>query len=138
MADETETQVMTRPQEETLVVPVIAETFSVGKRTVVTGGVRLTKRVSEHTEIVDEPLLREAVHVERVPINRIVAETPAARYEGDVLIVPVLEEILVVEKRLMLKEEIHIHPTQTQVHQPQQINVRVEDVVIEEIAPSET
>lgn len=133
-----DTLVMTRLDEETVVVPVIAETFSVSKQTVVTGGVRLSKRVSEHTETVDEPLLHEDVQVERVPINQIVAEAPQSRYEGDTLIVPVLEEVLVVEKRVLLKEEIHIHRTQTQVHQPQQVNVRVEDVVIEEIIPSET
>ncbi len=30
------------------------------------------------------------------------------RQEGDLLIVPVVEEVLVVEKRLVLKEELHI------------------------------
>ena len=120
--------------EETAVVPVIAETLTVGKQTVVTGGVRLTKRVSEHEETVDEPLLREDVHIERVPINQMVSETPQARYEGDVLIVPVLEEVLVVEKRLMLREEVRIQRRQTETHQPRQITIRAEDVVIEEIA----
>lgn len=33
---------------------------------------------------------------------------PEIRTEGDVTIVPVLEEVLVVEKRLVLKEELHI------------------------------
>ena len=32
----------------------------------------------------------------------------ATRTEGDITIVPVVEEVLVVEKRLMLKEELHI------------------------------
>ncbi len=125
------------PDMETVVVPVIAETLAVGKRTIVTGGVRLTKRVSEHEETVDEALLREDVHVERVPVNQRVAAAPEARYVGDTLIVPVLEEVLVVEKRLMLKEEIRITRTQTQVHEPQQVTVRTEDVEIEEIAPAE-
>ena len=125
------------PEAEAVVVPLIAETLAVGKRTVVTGGVRLTKRVSEHEETVDEPLLREEVHVERVPVNQMVDAAPEARYEGDTLIVPVLEEVLVVEKRLMLKEEIHIKRSQTEVHEPQTISVRTEDVVIEEIAPAE-
>ncbi len=123
--------------DEPVVVPVLAETLAVGKRTVVTGGVRVTKRVSEREETVDEPLLREDVHVERVPVNQIVAEAPQARYEGDMLIVPVLEEVLVVEKRLMLKEEVRIQRAQTQTHQPQQVLLRAEDVVIEEIAATE-
>ncbi len=132
-----DTLVMTRPQEDTVVVPVIAETLTVGKRTVVTGGVRLTKRVSEHEETVDEPLLREEVRVHRLPINQMVQKAPEARYEGDTLIVPVLEEVLVVEKRLMLKEEIHIQRLQTEVREPQQVTVRTEDIEVEEIAPAE-
>ena len=123
--------------EKTIVVPLIAETLTVGKRTVVTGGVRLTKRVSEHEETVDVPLLRQEVHVERIPVNQMVIQAPEARYEGDTWIVPILEEVLVVEKRLMLKEEIHITRSQTEVHEPQQVTVRTEDVAIEEIAPAE-
>jgi stress response protein YsnF len=37
-----------------------------------------------------------------------VDQPPALREEGDVLIVPVLEEVVVVEKRLVLKEELRI------------------------------
>jgi hypothetical protein len=46
--------------------------------------------------------------VERVPIDREVSETPSIREEDGVTIVPVVEEILVVERRLRLKEELHI------------------------------
>ena len=80
-----------------------------------TGGVRLVKKVTEHEETVDLPLLRADVQVERVPINRVVLEAPPSRQEGDTLIVPILEEVLVTEKRLMLKEEVRITRTQTEV-----------------------
>ena len=100
-----------------------------------TGGVRLTKRVTEREETVDEPLLRADVQVERVPINRVVTEAPQARQEGDTLVVPILEEVLVVEKRLMLKEEVRITRTQTEVHQPQAVTLRMEEAVIEGITP---
>ena len=135
-ADVEKTQVMGYAAGET-VIPIVAEELSVGKRTVVTGGVRLTKSVSEREETVDEPLLRTDVHVERVPINQMVADAPQPRYEGDVYVVPVLEEVLIVEKRLMLKEEIRIQRTQTETHQPQQVTVRAEEVVLEEILPTE-
>lgn len=121
-------------QEETIV-PLVAETLRVTKETVVTGGVRLTKRVTEHEETVDEALLREDVQVERVAINQMVAEAPPMRQEGDTLIVPILEEVLVVEKRLMLKEEVRITRTHTVVHQPQGVTLRSEEAVIEEIDP---
>ena len=127
---------MTQDQDaETIVVPVIAEVLQVGKQTVVTGGVRLTKRVTEREETVEELLLRESVHVERVPINQIVTEVPAVRQEGDTLIVPILEEVLVVEKRLLLKEEVRIQRTHSEVHESQTVMVRSEEAVIEEIAP---
>lgn len=116
-------------------VPLMEETLRVTKQEVVTGGVRLVKRVTEREETVDEPLLRESVHVERVPVNRLVAEAPASRQEGDTLVVPILEEVLVVEKRLMLTEEVRITRTRTEVHQPQTVTLRSEEAVIEGITP---
>lgn len=134
-----QTQVLSQPltesKEGTITVPLVEETLRVTKQEVVTGGVRLTKRVTEREETVDEPLLRADVQVERVPINQIVTETPQARQEGDTLVVPILEEVLVVEKRLMLKEEVRITRTQTQIHQPQAVTLRKEEAVIEGITP---
>ncbi|MDF2689253.1 MAG: hypothetical protein K0Q80_2218 [Microvirga sp.] len=53
-------------------------------------------------------LRQEDVEVTRVPVDKVVDTAPQIRTEGDVMIVPVLEEVLVVEKRLVLKEELHI------------------------------
>ena len=132
----TEAEVELAAREDgTVVIPIVEEMLTVDKRAVVTGGVRLVKRVTEREEVIDEALLREAVTVERVPINQIVAEAPASRQEGDTLIVPVLEEVLVTEKRLLLKEEIRITRTQTTVHEPQTITLRAEHAALEEILP---
>jgi len=57
------------------------------------------------------------------------------RYEGDTIIIPVLEEVLVVEKRLMLKEEIHITQHHEEFHQPQHVVLRNEDIAVERLAP---
>ncbi len=125
-----------REQEsDAVVIPIVEEMLTVDKRTVITGGVRVVKRVTEREEEIDEALLRETVRVERVPINQIVTEAPAARQEGDTLIVPVLEEVLVTEKRLLLKEEVRITRTQTTVHDPQTVTVRSEEAVLEDILP---
>ncbi len=133
------TQILSRPLMEaddgSVTVPVMEEMLRVTKREVVTGGVRLVKRVTEREETVDEALLRSDVQVERVPINRMVTEAPPSRQEGDTLIVPILEEVLVVEKRLMLKEEVRITRTQTEFHQPQVVTLRTEEAVIEGITP---
>jgi uncharacterized protein (TIGR02271 family) len=90
------------------VVPIVEETVSVTKRAVPTGRVRIHTAVEERSELVRADLEREHVEVERVPLNREVAAMPAVRHEGDVMIVPVVEEVLVIEKRLVLKEELHI------------------------------
>jgi stress response protein YsnF len=95
--------------------------------------------VKEREEVVEEPLLREEVVVEHVPINRLweVGSVPEARYEGDTLILPVLEEVVVVEKRLMLKEELHIRRIQKTVQEPQHIMLRSEEVTVERIEPTQ-
>ena len=124
-------------QIESLVIPLVAETLVVGKETVVTGGARVSTHVTERVETVDMPLRREDVQVERVPINRQVFETPQPRQEGDRWVIPILEEVLVVEKRLFLKEEVRIRRTVTEVHTPQAVTLRTEEAVIEEIAPDD-
>ena len=56
----------------------------------------------------DEPLLREDCDIERVSVRKLIDRPAETRQEGDTLIVPLMEEIWVVEKRLMLREELHI------------------------------
>jgi stress response protein YsnF len=90
------------------VLPIVEETLRLGTRERVTGKVR----VSTTTEIVEEiaraDLRSDLVDVTRIAVGRQVETVPEVRTEGDVVIVPVVEEILVVEKRLVLKEELHI------------------------------
>ena len=120
---------------EELVIPIVSETLGVQKRVITTGGARVIKTVTQHEETIDETLLREEVSVERVPINQVIEEPRGTRQEGDTLIIPLMEEVLFVEKRLMLKEELRITRTQTQTHQPQQVALRTEEAVIEKIEP---
>lgn len=91
-----------------MIIPLLAEHISVGKRGIVQGTVRVDIRTRTEEQIVDETLTQERVEVERVPVGRIVQAIPAIREEGDTTIISVVEEILVVERRLVLKEEIHL------------------------------
>ena len=77
-----------------LVLPVIEEQLDVQTRPVETGRVRLRKIVEEREELVDPPLLRDEVLVERVPINRVVEGPVSVRTEGDTVVIPLLEEVL--------------------------------------------
>ena len=93
-------------EAETL--PLVAETARVDKARIVTGQVdvhTITDTVAEHVKAMVDS---QTVEVTRVPVDREVDAPPAIRTEGDVTVVPVLEEVLVIEKRLVLKEEIRI------------------------------
>lgn len=114
--------------------PVMEEQLQVGKRTVDTGrGLRVHKTVSEREQVLDQPLLKEELVVEHVPVGRTLpeSEAPQARYEGSTLVIPVLEEVLVVQKQLLLKEEVRITRVQRQEASPQSVKLRSEQVAVE-------
>jgi uncharacterized protein (TIGR02271 family) len=71
--------------------------------------------------------------VERVSIDRVVDQAPPPRQEGDTLVLPVLEEVVVVERRLVLKEEVRITRRATESRNPQTVTLRSEDVRIDRI-----
>lgn len=122
---------------EQLVVPLVEEQLEARKRQVETGRLRVRKVVHEHDELIDEPLLHEELEVERVPVNRPVDAPTPVRYEGDTMIVPLFEEVLVVEKRLMLAEELHITKRRTQVRKSQQVTLRGEEATVERLPAAE-
>lgn len=127
----------TEVENPEVVIPVIEEEVKVGKKIVETGKVRISKKVSEHEELVDEPLLREQVAVERVPVNQYVEAMPQPRQEGDRLIIPVVKEEIVVQKRLLIVEELHIRKQVTEAHEPQRVILRKEEVEVTRIAADE-
>ena len=112
------------------VIPVLREVLNVSKREVERGRVVIHKTVSEREEAAEILLRQVDVSVERVPVGRTVTEAPATRQEGDVTIVPILEEVLVVEKRLVLKEELHIRRTTTERMSHEVVRLRSETVAI--------
>lgn len=117
-----------------LVVPVVEEFLHVEKETVETGRVVIRKHVHVDTRVIDEPLRDEQVNVQRIAVNRYVDEAPAVRYEGDTMIVPVLREEIVVTKRLLLVEELHVRKQVLITHAPQTVELRREEVHYERIS----
>lgn len=112
------------------VIPVVAEEPTVQKRKRTTGSVAIRKSVHERTEVVDPALQAEEVKIERVAVNRIVEGPVPVRQEGDTTIISLLEEVLVVEKRLVVREEVHITRLHKEVHAPQEVQLREEHVEI--------
>jgi uncharacterized protein (TIGR02271 family) len=101
-----------------LIVPLYEEQLSVVKNRIVTGRVQVSAVTREHEHVVDELLAREQVEVDRVPIGKVIDTMPDVHEVGDTIIIPVVEEILVVQRRLLLKEEVHIRRVRgTERHQ---------------------
>jgi uncharacterized protein (TIGR02271 family) len=119
-----------------LVFPVIEEQAFVDKRVIETGKVRISKQISEREELIDVPLFREEVTVERVPVNQYVNQPPQIRHEGDVMIIPVVQEQLVMQRRLVLVEELRVRKQVVETHQPQTVVLRREDVDIRRVTES--
>lgn len=96
-------------------------------------GVRIAKHVDERDERFTVPVTSEEWSVERVAIDRLLepGEVPRQRQEGDVLILPVLEEVAVVEKRLRLKEEIRIVRRQHREDVEKEVRLKRERVEVE-------
>ena len=124
------------PMSNQKVLPVIEERLEVGRRTVETGAVRVRKRVDEVKEQVREPLVSEYVDAERVPIGRVLQEPVGIRHEGDVTIVPVVEERLVTRKELVLVEEIRLTRRREVRETDQEVTLRRESVVVERLDPA--
>jgi uncharacterized protein (TIGR02271 family) len=110
-------------REDEVVIPVIEEELATGTREVQTGSVRVEKEVEKRVRRVSAPLVREDVEVRRVAVNRVVEEAPKVRRRGDTVIVPVVEEELVVTKRLVLKEEIHLVKRRTKERVVKEVEV---------------
>ena len=119
------------------VVPVIEEAPTIERARKVVGRVRVTKRVTTRDVPVDVELQGERVQVKRVRVGREVAAPPPVRQDGDTTIVPVLEERVVVEKRLVLREEIHITRVRTTARAQKRVQVRAEEVDVERIGKGE-
>jgi len=87
------------------------EHLLVGKREVERGRVVVRTRVVEREEFAEVALRSEGVTVERVPVGREVEAAPPVREEDGVTIIPILEEQMVIQTRLVLKEEVRITRT---------------------------
>lgn len=113
-------------------IPVLTEVATVSKRTVTTGVVTVEKQVESRDYLVSQVLQSRGASVERVPKGTVVdaAQPPQVRTEDGITIIPVLEEILVVEKRLVLKEELHIRHHIDEVLSTQEVTLRNETVVL--------
>ncbi len=117
-------------EPETLTLALLAEQLAVTRRRVEHGVVRVTAVTREHEQLVDEALTQERIEVERVPVGRTVDAVPPIREEGDTTVMPVVEEVVVVERRLVLKEEVRIRRVRSTERHRETVVLRTQEAVI--------
>ncbi len=119
--------------ENPVVVPVLAEELHAGVRRIPTGGVRVHKRVGKREENIDQPLRREQVEVRRVVRNQVVPGPLPVRHDGATMIVPVVKEVLKIEKQYILTEELHITKRTVEERHAEKVILRQEQADVERI-----
>jgi len=112
------------------VLPLLSEELSVSRRLIETGIVKVATVTHGREVLVDEPVVHERVEVERIAVGRFIDTFPDVREEGDTTIIPVVEEVIVVEKRLVLKEEVHLRRVRVTEQHQELVVLREQDAVI--------
>jgi uncharacterized protein (TIGR02271 family) len=119
-------------------IPLAAEEVVVSKHVVETGRVKIARVTHEREQEIDELLARETVDIGRTPIGRPIDAMPAVRQEGDTIIIPIVEEVLVVERRLFLKEEVHVRRVRTTERHQETVRLRHQEAVITRVQGGST
>lgn len=113
-----------------VVIPLHAEEVSIGKKQVATGRVKVSTVTHSREELVQQLLQSERVEVERVPMGQVVAKVPEIRTEGDITIIPVVEETVVLQRQLVLKEEVRIRRVRETQNYQERVILRQQEAVI--------
>lgn len=120
------------------VVPIAKEEAHIEKREIITGRVRVHTVTKAIEELIHQDLAQERVEVSRISIDREIEVVPEIRQDGDVTIIPVVEEILIIEKRLILKEEIHIQRIRSVEPIETRMVLRKQEAVVERLDVDDT
>jgi uncharacterized protein (TIGR02271 family) len=114
------------------VLPLAEETLRIEKRSVSRGLKTIRSVTEESEELVTSDLLREEVVIDRIPVGKEVSVAPPVRTEGEVTIIPVLEEVVHIAKRLVLVEEVHVRRVTHVEQKTVPVRLRKQRALIEE------
>ena len=112
------------------VLELLEEQAVVSRRVVAGATVRVATTTSVREQQIDEALAQETVEIERVQVGRVVETAPDVRQEGDITIIPVMEEVLVLERRLVLKEEVRIRRVRTTEAHRETVQLRYQEAIV--------
>lgn len=119
--------------DQEVVIPVVGEEVHADALPVETGSVRVTKRVVGNDEVLEQQLRKERAEVKRVKVDRPVDGPQQPYRSGNTLIVPVMAQVLNVEKRWVVTEEIHITKYEDQETARQTVTVGHEEAQVERL-----
>jgi uncharacterized protein (TIGR02271 family) len=118
------------PEARQIALPLYEEAVTVSKRVVPKNRVRVSTVTHQRRQLVDELLQRENVEVSRISIGRPIEAVPAVREEDDTIIVPVVEEVLTLQRTLILKEEVRIRKVRTEERYQEIVTLRSQEAGI--------
>ena len=127
---------MASDDKQSVVIPVAREEATIAREVVETGVVSVRKIVRERVEVIDEPMLHDEVDIEHVPINRAVDAPQPPREEGDVLVIPVYEEVVTVHRQWVLREEVRLRRREVQSRHREEVVLREEQALVERRPPT--
>lgn len=114
-----------------VVLPIVEERLTISKELIETGKIQIRKRVSEDEVSINIPVIHEGYEVQRKPGSpQLLLRYPHIRHEGDNIIIPVVREVIVTEKRYEVVEEIHLTKTISSVPHLQQVVLKKESVEV--------
>ena len=125
-------------QEEVATIPLVEERLSIEKRQVEAERLQVRVSVKEREGLIPVELQHDELQIERVSRNVPVSELPLVRHEGNTTIIPVVEEEVVIEKRLVLVEEIYVRRVTATRTQEVPVSIRSEEASIERDGPART
>lgn len=119
----------------TVKLPVIEEDLEVLREQASTGAVRVRIGQRDEVRVVNLDAVTEEVDVERIQVGREVDQVVPPWRDGDALVVPVYEETLVLQRRLVLKEEIRLKSRTRRQEWQQEVALRRDEAHVERRHP---
>lgn len=118
------------PEDVQLLQKLYAERIEVKVEKRELGVVTARVETESREQIVNEDLTEERVEIFHVPIGRPVDACPPVRVEGDTTILSIVEEVLVITRQLVLKEEMHMKKVRTTRNHTEAVPLREQHAVI--------
>jgi stress response protein YsnF len=111
-------------------IPLFEETVSASKRVVPISKVQVSRLTHSQEQLIEELLHHEQIEIERTTVNKPVDSMPTIRQEEDIIVIPVVEEVVRVERSLLLKEEMRIRRIRTTERFQESVTLRKQEAVI--------